>query len=74
VGAAGLGRVDELKDLFDAQARSIAPSKVAEAFAMASAYGQRAAVQFLLERGLDVDMELRGHGEGHTALHVASYR
>jgi len=73
VGAAGLGRVDELKDLFDGKARSAAPSKVAEAFAMASAYGQKAAVLFLLEQGLEVDMELRGHGEGHTALHVASY-
>ncbi|HEU4927748.1 MAG TPA: ankyrin repeat domain-containing protein [Vicinamibacterales bacterium] len=40
---------------------------------MASVYGQRAAVEFLLERGLDVDMERRGHGEGHRAHHVASY-
>ncbi len=73
VGAAGLGRIEVLKELFDAQARSAAPSTVADAFAMASAYGHKAAVQFLLERGLHVDMELRGHGDGHTALHVASY-
>jgi ankyrin repeat protein len=73
VGAAGLGRIDVLKEWFDAHARSAAASTLADAFAMASAYGQKAAVQFLLERGLDVDMELRGHGEGHTALHVASY-
>ena len=74
IGAAGLGRVDVLKELFDAQTRlTAAPSTVAEAFAMASAYGQKATVLFLLERGLDVDMELRDHGEGHTALHVAAY-
>ena len=28
---------------------------------------------FLLDKGMDANAELRSHGEGHTALHVAAY-
>jgi ankyrin repeat protein len=75
-GAAGLGRVDVLTEFFDAPRRSgqtIALTAMAEAFWMASGYGHAAAAQLLLDHGVDVDMELKGHGDGHTALHAAAY-
>ena len=28
---------------------------------------------FLLDRGIEADAQLRGHGEGHTGLHVAAF-
>jgi Ankyrin repeats (3 copies) len=76
VGAAGLGRVDVLREFFDArerQGQTVAPETMAEAFWMASGYGHAAAAQVLLDHGVDVDMELKGHGDGHTALHAAAY-
>jgi hypothetical protein len=39
---------------------------MADGFALACAYGLSEVVDFLLERGMEVDAELRGHGEGHT--------
>lgn len=74
-GAAGLGRVDALNDLVKS-ASAISgrgTPAVREAFAFACIYGHLDAVDFFLDRGLDVDVELRGHGEGHTGLHVAAY-
>jgi Ankyrin repeats (3 copies) len=74
--AAGLGRVDVLKPLVgedgmtDARATT---EQVADGFALASAYGRANAVEFLLDGGVEVDAELKGHGAGHTALHVAAY-
>ena len=40
---------------------------------MACAYGRADVVDFLLDQGMEVDTELRGHGEGHTGLHVAAF-
>ena len=40
---------------------------------MACAYGRASVVSFLLAHGMEVDTELRGHGEGHTGLHVAAF-
>jgi len=75
IGAAGLGRVDALNDLVngagDVSGRATAP--IREAFAFACIYGRAGAVDFFLDRGLDVDVELKGHGQGHTGLHVAAY-
>jgi hypothetical protein len=75
-GAGGLGRVDVLKRFLTADGR-LAPreaqDEVKEAFALASAYGRSEAVMFFLEHDLEVDTELKGHGAGHTALHVAAY-
>jgi Ankyrin repeats (3 copies) len=68
-GAAGIGRVDAVRDLL---ARA-APSEVRAAFGMACAYGRAEVVEFLLTHGVDVDEELKSHGDGHTGLHVAAF-
>lgn len=75
-GAAGLGHVDVLRELFDAgsrQGQAVAPTTLADALWLASGYGHAAAAQFLIDHGAHVDIELSGHGEGHTALHAAAY-
>jgi hypothetical protein len=75
-GAAGLDRVDVLKRFLADDGRPAAgatPAQVKSAFAVASAYGCEGAVTFFLDRGMAVDTELRDHGAGHTALHVAAY-
>jgi hypothetical protein len=74
--AAGLGRVDLMERFFDEQARLTAGATQAlalDGFSLACAYGRTAAAELLLDRGVGVDAELRGHGEGHTGLHVAAY-
>ena len=74
VEAAGLGRVEVLARAFDDDvAIDARRAQAIEAFAYASAYGRRSAVEFLLDHGVDVDAELRLHGEGHSGLHVAAY-
>ena len=44
-----------------------------DGFSLACAYGRADVVDFLLDRGIEVDAQLRGHGEGHTGLHVAAF-
>ena len=66
--AAGLGRIDLMRQLIDEKA------DLAQAFYYASGYGRVEAVQFLLDRGLPVDVEVDRRGSGQTALHFASYR
>lgn len=70
VEAAGLGRVDLMRPLIDRASQT----HLLDAYSLASAYGRVAVVERLLDRGVDVDAELRGWGEGHTALHVAAYQ
>ena len=48
-------------------------AQMAEGFGLACAYGRADVVDFLLDHGMKVDAELRGHGEGHTGLHVAAF-
>jgi hypothetical protein len=75
-GAAGLDRVDVLERFVaeDGQLTAGAtPEQVKTAFGLAAAYGREGAVTFFLDRRIPVDVELRGHGEGHTALHVAAF-
>jgi hypothetical protein len=75
-GAAGLGRLDTLRSLFDAGGKPgarVTPSEMADALALAAAYGRANTVEFFLDHGMTVDAELKGHGAGHTALHVAAY-
>src|SRR5262249_46483242 len=75
-GAAGLGRVDVLASFFDATgapAAGTTRAQMKDALALAAIYGRAAAVEFLLDHGMEVDEELRGHGDGHTALHVAAF-
>src|SRR5262245_13357374 len=75
-GAAGLGRVDVLAGFFDgsgAPDTGTTRTQMKDALALTAIYGHAEAVAFLLDRGMEVDEELRGHGEGHTALHVAAF-
>jgi hypothetical protein len=74
--AAGLGRLDDVKRLLDADGDlnpNTTKAQMADGFALACAYGRANVVEFLLERGMEVDAELRGHGDGHTGLHVAAF-
>jgi hypothetical protein len=75
-GAAGLGRVDVVKRLFkehgDPNANAT-NAHVADAFSLACTYGRADVVDLFLERGMDVNAQLRSHGEGHTGLHVAAF-
>jgi ankyrin repeat protein len=76
VGAAGLGRLDAVEAFFDAPGRvGASPTDVSmlDAFYFACAYGRVHVVDFLLHQGIGVDVELRGHGDGHAGLHVAAF-
>ena len=48
-------------------------AQMVDGFSLACAYGRADVVDFLLDRGVDVDAQLKGHGEGHTGLHVAAF-
>lgn len=77
VEAAGLGTLDRVREFFDDDGgRDVAPTRAQrlEAFSFAAAYGRVDVVEFLLQRGVDVDAQLRGFGDGHTALHVAAFQ
>jgi len=74
--AAGLGRLDVVKGFFDADGNlnpKTTQAQMVEGFGLACAYGRAHVVDFLLDQGMEVDAELRGHGEGHTGLHVAAF-
>jgi hypothetical protein len=76
VGAAGLGRVDVVKGFFDEDGNlktNVTKAEMMDGFSLACAYGRVGTVEFLLDNGMEVDAELRGHGEGHTGLHVAAF-
>ncbi len=70
-GAAGLGRVDAVKRLFDG--KETLRAAMLDGFALACAYGHAGTVDLLLDHGVEADAELKGHGEGHTGLHVAAF-
>jgi ankyrin repeat protein len=75
-GAAGVGRLDVVKSFFTEDgtlAANATPAQLKRGFAWASAYGRPDVVDFLLDRGVEVDVRLNYHGDGHTALHVAAY-
>ena len=74
VSAAGLGRLDVVTRLLGTNAR-LSPSnrEILNAFAYACGYGASNVVEFLLDHGIDVNAELKIHGKGHTALHVAAF-
>lgn len=74
--AAGVGRLDVVKRFFNDDGSLKAPATHAQmqsGFSGACAYGHAEVVDFLLERGMDVDVRLNAHGRGHTALHVAAF-
>ena len=68
--AAGLGRVDDVERRIERASRKEALA----AFSMACAYGRVQVVEFFLQHGIDVNAEIRGFGDGHTALHVAAFQ
>jgi hypothetical protein len=70
VEAAGLGDRDRVGRL----AAGASTPQLLEALSMACAYGRVRVVEFLLEHGVDVNAEMRGFGEGHTALHSSAYQ
>jgi hypothetical protein len=75
-GAAGIGLIDVVKSFFTEQGElntNATKAQMVDGFSLASAYGRTDVVEFLLDRGIDVDEEIRSHGEGHTGLHVAAY-
>ena len=72
-GAAGLGRLDLVKDYFngDGRLRPTATVKQMEAgFAWACEYGRTDVVAFMLEHGIPVDASVRH--DGQTGLHWAA--
>jgi ankyrin repeat protein len=72
-GAAGIGRLDLVKDYFDADGRltpAAASKQMEAAFAWACEYGRAHVVAFLLERGLPADAAVRH--DGQTGLHWAA--
>ncbi len=75
-GAAGLGRLDLVKQLIehdrDLVANLTSPN-LKEAFAFACYYSRTDVVDFFLSLGFRVDEELHEHGKGHTGLHVAAF-
>jgi hypothetical protein len=69
-GAAGLGRVDDVKRLVARASRK----EIIAAFSLACAYGRAPVIDALLAQGgVSVDTELKSHGDGHTGLHVAAF-
>jgi hypothetical protein len=77
VAAAGLGRLDRVRALVKSSgAGDAVPTRerLLEAFSFAVAYGRLDVVEFLLQSGIEVDAEIRGFGDGHTALHVAAFQ
>jgi ankyrin repeat protein len=75
-GAAGIGRIDVVKGFFtedgDLNAKAT-KAQFLDGFSLACSYGRADVIDFLLDRGIEVDAQLRGHGEGHTGLHVAAF-
>jgi ankyrin repeat protein len=68
--AAGLGRIDDVKRLTARTSRK----EVTAAFSLACAYGRAPVIDYLLAHGgVDVETELRSHGDGHTGLHIAAF-
>lgn len=66
-GAAGVGRLDVVKKLID----SATDKQIRDGFAWACEFGKNAVVDFLLQRGLDVNARLRHNGQ--TGLHWAAF-
>ena len=75
-GAAGIGRLDVVKTYFNADGSLNAKAterQMKNAFVWACGYGRTDVVDFLLDRGIDVNARFQSHGRGHTALHLAAY-
>src|SRR5262249_18962005 len=73
-GAAGVGRLDVVKGFFNDDG-SLKPTatrqQMKDGFAWACEFGRTGVVEFLLERGIEVDARLKH--DGQTGLHWAAY-
>src|SRR6185312_14831153 len=70
-GAAGIGRVDAVKQFVNEDGTispQVSTAQLDEGLALAAGYGHVDVVDYLLDRGIDVDRELHLHGDGHSAL------
>jgi ankyrin repeat protein len=73
-GAAGVGRLDVVKGFFHDDGSLQSPAtrqQLNDGFAWACEFGRTSVVEFLLQRGMEVDAKLP-HG-GQTGLHWAAY-
>ena len=72
-GAAGLGRLDLVRQFFDSDGRlanGATAEQMKDGFSWACEYGRTEVVEFLLTRGVDVGARLRPHQQ--TGLHWAA--
>ena len=73
-GAAGVGRLDLVKNFFNedgALKPPATPQQAKDAFAWACQFGRTGVVDFLLHKGVQVDAKLKH--DGQTGLHWAAY-
>jgi ankyrin repeat protein len=73
-GAAGVGRLDVVKSFFndDGSLKSVVTQQqVKDAFTWACEFGRTSVVDFLLQRGMNVDAKLKH--DGQTGLHWAAF-
>ncbi len=73
-GAAGVGRLDVVKSFFKEDGSLRPPAtqeQMKDGFAWACEFGRTSVVDFLLQRGMQMDAKLRHDGE--TGLHWAAY-
>ena len=72
-GAAGVGRLDVVKSFFNDDG-SLKPSatqqQLKDAFAWACEFGRTTVAEFLLQRGMEIDVKLKH--DGQTGLHWAA--
>ena len=73
-GAAGVGRLDVVKSFFNDDG-SLKPTatqqQMKDGFAWACEFGRTSVVDFLLQKGIEVDAKLKH--DGQTGLHWAAY-
>jgi ankyrin repeat protein len=73
-GAAGVGRLDVIRSCFSDDGRlkpPATPKQMKDGFAWACEFGRTTVVDFLLQRGMEVDAKLPHNGQ--TGLHWAAY-
>ena len=73
-GAAGVGRLDVVKSFFNDDGSLKSPAtqqQMKDGFAWACEFGRTSVVDFLLQRGMEVDAKLKH--DGQTGLHWAAY-
>jgi hypothetical protein len=74
-GAAGVGRLDLVASFFNEDGSlkpSATPDQMRDGFTWACEFGQTSVVEFLLDRGMDVNARLPKH-HGQTGLHWAAH-